>query len=238
MKKTIITSTLATASLILMLFVSACSSSSNGGSNGNAGTPIVTSDGKITTDTLVTFIQHYGKLNVCKRELRREITINDTSKIKKLLGGYYPNFLDKITNRILIVPYDIYVSISFDLGEITSSIREDGSGVFFASKPTPIVDVTGIYIRFDEEYRDIGTIRLDITDAEFSAAWRSENVPDLIKQQIADRKDEFLDAAVLEAVSSILNSVRNRYRNIEFKFESTEKAPTFNEIPNPIIERK
>lgn len=229
-----ITTLLASAALFMMLFISACSS----GGNGN-NPPIVTEDGKITKDTLVSYIRHYGKLNVCKRTLRQEFIINDTSKIKKLLGKAFPRWLDEYTDRILKVPYDVYVEIGFDVNEIAFSIKEEGSEVFTATKPTPIVDITGIYIRFDEELRKIGLLRWDISDEEFTSAWQAANVPALIKSQIAkDRKDEFLDAVVSEAVSTILNSVRNRYQNIDFKFEKTEKEPTFNEIPNPKIDKK
>ena len=226
--------TIALVALLLMLSVAACSS----GGNGN-NPPIVTSGGKITKDTLVSFIRHYGKLNVCKRTLRQEIIINDTSKIKKLLGKAFPLWLDEYTDRVLKVPYDVYVEIGFDVNEIAFSIKEEGSEEFTATKPTPIVDITGIYIRFDEELRKIGLLRWDISDEEFTSAWQAAKVPELIKSQIAkNRKDEFLDAVVSEAVSSILNSVRNRYQSIDFKFEKTEKDPTFNEIPNPIIDKK
>lgn len=225
-------------SLFLMLYVSACSSNNGGGTP--TGGPIKTEGGNVTKDTLVSYIRHYGKLNVCKRTLRQEIIINDTSKIKKLLGKAFPRWLDEYTDRVLKVPYDVYVEISFDVNEIAFSInKEEGSEVFTATKPTPIVDITGIYIRFDEELRKIGLLRWDISDEEFTSAWQAANVPALIKSQIAkDRKDEFLDAVVSEAVSTILNSVRNRYQNIDFKFEKTEKDPTFNEIPNPIIDKK
>lgn len=234
MKKTTIKTIFAAASLILMLFISACSS---GGKGNNP--PTVTEGGKITKDTLVSYIRHYGKLNVCKRTLRQEIIINDTSKIKKLLGKAFPRWLDEYTDRILKVPYDVYVEIGFDVNEIAFSIKEEGSEEFTATKPTPIVDITGIYIRFDEELRKIGLLRWDISDEEFTSAWQAANVPELIKSQIAkNRKDEFLDAVVSEAVSTILNSVRNHYQNIDFKFEKTEKDPTFNEIPNPIIDKK
>ena len=224
------------ASLFLMLFVCFCSS--NNGGTPTAGS-IVTDGGKVTKDTLVSFIRHYGKLNVCKKTLRQEIIINDTSKIKKLLGNAFPRWLDEYTDRILKVPYDVYVEIGFDVNEIAFSIKEEGTSEFTATKPTPIVDITGIYIRFDEELRKIGLLRWDISDEEFSSAWQDANVPALIKSQITkNRKDEFIDAVVSEAVSSILNSVRNRYRTIDFRFESAEKDPTFNEIPNPIIEKK
>ena len=156
-----------------------------------------------------------------------------------MLENAFPSWLDEYTDRILKVPYDVYVEIGFDVNEIAFSIKEEGTSEFTATKPTPIVDITGIYIRFDEELRKIGLLRWDISDEEFSSAWQDANVPALIKSQITkNRKDEFIDAVVSEAVSSILNSVRNRYRTIDFRFESTEKDPTFNEIPNPIIEKK
>ena len=225
-----------TASLFIMLFISACSSSNGGGTP--TGGPIVAEGGKVTRDTLVSFIRHYGKLNVLKTTLRQEIIINDTSKIKKFLGDAYPLWLDKYTNRILKVPHEVNVEIGFDLGEIALSVKEKGEKEFTVAKPTPIVEITGILIRFDQEYRDIGLTRWNITDAEFNAAWQSANVPELIKTQIAkERKDEFLDVVLAQTISEILSSVRNRYQGIDFKFEPAEKEPTFNEIPNPKIEK-
>ena len=160
------------ASLFIMLFISACSSSNGGGTS--TGGPIVTEDGKVTRDTLVSFIRHYGKLNVRNITLRQEIDINDTSKIKKLLGDYYPLWLDKHLNRILKVPYEATVTIGFDLGEIALSVKETGENKFSVSKPTPIVDITNLIIRFDQEYRDIGTLRSDIETGEFNAAWQEK----------------------------------------------------------------
>lgn len=222
------------APLILMLFISACSSS---GSDNSGNTPsIVTSGGVITKDTLVSFIRHYGKLNVNDKTLRGEVIINDTSKIKKILGSYYPLFLDKYTNRILKVPYEVFVSIGVDISEIAFSIKDNGDGSFTASTPTPIITVTGIYIHFDQEYRDIGLIRSDISDNEFNSAWQAANVAETIKNQITkERKEEFIDETVSDAVSNILNQVRNRYKSIEFKFNQEDKTPTFDELPKPII---
>lgn len=221
---------------LLMLFISSCSS----GDNNNSKTPpIVTSGGKITRDTLVSFIRHFGKLKVFEKTLRQEIIINDTSKIKKLLGTFYPLWLDKHTNRILKVPFDVYVSISFDIGEIALSVKETGDGKFSVPKPTPIVDITGIIVRFDQEYRDIGTIRFDIDDEEFDAAWQAANVPDMITTQIAkEQKDEFVDVALNEAVSDIINRIKKRYQSIDFKFEQEEQVPVFSEVPTPKIEAK
>jgi len=230
MKKSIIT----IVSVLLMVIAYGCSS--GGGNNSNNSTPPLVT--QVTRDTLVSFIRHYGKLNVLKTTLRQEIIINDTSKIKKFLGDAYPLWLDKYTNRILKVPYEVNVEIGFDLGEIALSVKEKGEKEFTVAKPTPIVEITGILIRFDQEYRDIGLTRWNITDAEFNAAWQSANVPELIKTQIAkERKDEFLDVVLAQTISEILSSVRNRYQDIDFKFEPAEKEPTFNEIPNPKIEK-
>ena len=191
------------ASVLLMLIVLGCSSV--GGDNSSKSTlpPLITQGGKVTRDTLVSFIRHYGKLNVLEKSLRGEIVINDVSKIKKLLGDYYPLWADNYLNRVLIVPYDVYVKIGFDLGEIAFSVKELEEGKFTASKPTPIVDITGIIIRYDEEYRDIGTFRLDVNSKEFADAWRDANVPELIKSQVCkERKDEFIDAVLVQTQCS------------------------------------
>ena len=223
------------ASVLLVLLVWGCSS---GGSN-NSNSPIVTQGGKVTRDTLVSFIRHYGKLNVLEKSLSGEIVINDTSKIKKLLGDYYPLWADKYFNRILKVPYDVYVKIGFDLGEIAFSVKEVDEGKFTVAKPTPIVDITGIIIRFDKEYRDIGTLRFDVDSKEFAEAWQDANVPELIKSQVCkERKDEFIDAVLAQTVSDIVSRVRRKYKNIDFKFETVEQAPVFSEIPTPKIESK
>ena len=223
MKRSIIT----IVSVLLMVIAYGCSSGGGGNSN-NSTPPLVPQGGKVTRDTLVSYIRHYGKLNVLKTTLRQEIIINDTSKIKKFLGDAYPLWLDKYTNRILKVPYEVNVEIGFDLGEIALSVKELGEKEFTVAKPTPIVEITGILIRFDQEYRDIGLTRWNITDEEFNAAWQSANVPELIKTQIAkERKDEFLDAVLAQTVSDILRSVRNRYQDIDFRFEPAEKEPTF-----------
>ncbi|MBQ9214324.1 MAG: hypothetical protein IJ150_10360, partial [Bacteroidales bacterium] len=212
--------------------------SSNGGGTSTGG-PIVTEDGKVTRDTLVSFIRHYGKLNVRNITLRQEIDINDTSKIKKLLGDYYPLWLDKHLNRILKVPYEATVTIGFDLGEIALSVKETGENKFSVSKPTPIVDITNLIIRFDQEYRDIGTLRSDIETGEFNAAWQEKNVPERIKSEISkERKDVFIDAVLNENINNILSSVKKRYQGIDLNFESAEREPVFSEIPKPIIEKK
>ena len=227
--------------LIAILFLVAIiiPSCSSGDSTNSKTPPIVTSGGKVTRDTIVSYIRHYGKLNVFKKTLRQEIIINDTSKIKKLLGDYYPLFLDKYTNRILKVPYDVNATIGFDIGEIAMSVKEIDENKFTVAKPTPIVDITGILIRFDQEYRDIGTIRFDIESEEFNSAWQAANVPEQIKNQIAkERKDEFIDAVLAQTLGDILSAVRQRYPKIDFKFETEEKIPTFNEIPTPKIESK
>ncbi len=220
--------------LSVMLFVSSCTS---GDSTNSKTPPIVTPDGKVTRDTIVSYIRHYGKLKVLNKSLRRDIIINDTSKIKKLLGDYYPQWMDAHTNRILQVPFDVYVSIGFDIGEIALSVKEVGENKFTVPKPTPIVEITGIVVRFDEEIRKIGTLRFDIEDEEFDAAWQAANVPDMIKTLIAkERKDEFIDVILAETVSDIVSSIRNRYQDIDFKFESAEQEPVFSEIPKPVIE--
>lgn len=221
------------ASILLMLIVLGCSSGDPKPTppipNGGEDNQVVI---KVTRDTLVSYLRHYGKLNVCKRTLRQEIEINDTSKIKKLLGKYYPMYLDKFTDRYLKVPYDVYVEIGFDINEIANSIKEIEQGHFTASRPTPIVEITGIYVRFDQELRKIGLTRWDIGNDEFAAAWEAANIPELIKSQVeGKRKDEFIDAVVMNTVSSVLNSVRNQYQGIEFNFEQTEQTPKFSEIP-------
>ncbi|MBQ3617343.1 MAG: hypothetical protein II939_04195 [Bacteroidales bacterium] len=227
--------------LFLFALLSSCSSGDNNKNTTSSiydnGIPTITPGGQITVDTLVSFLRHFGKLNVCERTLRGDIIINDTLKIKKLLGKSYPRFLDKYTNRILKVPYDVNVKIGFDINEIASSIKVDGENCFIASKPTPKIDITGIDVRFDQEYREIGITRWDIDNMEFSSNWQSANVNERIQKIILnDRRDEFIDAVLTEAVTTILNGVRNRYQNINFRFDSSDPTPIFNEIPNPVIE--
>lgn len=220
---------------LLMLFISSCSS----GDNRSKTPPIVTSGGKVTRDTLVSYIRHYGDLKVLNKPLRDEIIINDTSKIKKLLGDYYPLWLDQHLNRILKVPYEVTVSVEFDLGEIALSVKEIGENKFSVSKPTPIVNISNLIVLYDQEYRDIGTFRFDINNMEFNSAWQEANVPERIKSQITkERKDEFIDALLAETVSDMVSNIRNRYQDIDFKFESAEHEPVFSEIPTPKIETK
>ena len=61
MKRSIIT----IVSVLLMVIAYGCSSGGGGNSN-NSTPPLVPQGGKVTRDTLVSYIRHYGKLNVLK----------------------------------------------------------------------------------------------------------------------------------------------------------------------------
>ena len=235
--KTIIKIALA---LIVIVGVWACSGGGNSSSDGTPSSVATDYSGKPTRDSLVSLINHYGKINVLEKTFNQSIPIiYDTSSFVKWFGRNLPSIKANLLNRRLEVPYVVYVKVGFDIGEIANSVRELDENKFTIAQPRPIITISGIEVLWTQELRDIGYLRSNIDDKEFSEQWREAGIPEKIKRTLEkDRKDEFIDATIAQAKGTILGLVRGQYRDIEIQFDDVNQVPKYEEIPLPKIEEK
>lgn len=226
--------------LIMIAGVWACSGGGNSSSDGTPSSAATDYNGKPTRDSLVSLINHYGKINVLEETVHQSISIiDDTSSFVKWFGRNMPPIKANLLKRRLEVPYEVYVKVGFDIGEIANSVRELDENKFTIAKPRPIITISGIEVLWPQELREIGYLRTNIDDKEFSDYWREVGIPEKIKRTLEkDRKDEFIDAPIAQAKGKILGLVRGQYRDIEIQFDDVNQVPKYEEIPLPKIEEK